>query len=1293
MRNYFILFCFFSNFLFAQSDKVWMIPNRGQWEKEIAYEIDLANGKMYIEKQGFTYFFHNLTDVYHAHSQNEEMHLHEHKTAKAHAIKTHFIGSNINANVIENGFSNHYKNYFIGNDRNKWKSEIYSISNLNYTNFYPDIDLEMEGLESVFKYSFRLKPKANPDLIRFEVDGADEIYIDENGNLHIKHSFGEIVEKAPESWTIDKNGRKSIVKTEFKIVKNTVSFYFPESYDDTEILLIDPELTFSTFTGSTADNWGFTATPDPSGNLLAGGIVFGAGYPVTTGAFDPTYNGGNLNGTLSGFDISITKFNAIGTQNLYSTYIGGSGNELPTSLITNEAGELFILSITSSYNFPLGNDPFQGFNNGGVEAVLGSILFTGTDIAIVRMSADGTNLIASTYIGGNDNDGLNHGSNLDFNYGDAFRGEIILDEAGNVLVSSSTRSTNFPLVSQFQGFLGGTQDAVIFKMTPNLSTLVWSTYFGGSGFESGNSLQLSPSGDLYVAGGTTSTNGLMLNGGNTQTFQGGSSDGYVIRLNPNNLALLNGTYVGTNQYDQVYFVQVDTENSVYVYGQTLGAMQVSNGVYANQNSGQFIRKYSQNLSNINWTTRIGGGSGGREISPTAFLVSICGEIYISGWGSSLNSGSTNNFPVTSDAFQSNTNGNSFYLAVLDENATGLKYGTFMGGTSNQDRKHVDGGTSRFDKDGTVYHAVCGSCGSANGFTTTPGVWSPNNMSNNCNLAAFKFELGSIRASVGSIGAYVCAGNTVVFDNMSQNADIFEWNFGNGVTSTQFSPSYSYTTPGSYTVSLIASDSRGCFSSDTAEMTVLVGDFTPLAVQPTNSICPGLPLQLNASGGETYTWSPAVFLNNATIGNPIATVFETTEFFVVISDSCGTDTLELIVPVFEVNTTVSNDTAICFGGNIQLLATGGISYSWTPTNTLSSGISPSPIATPTFDTQYYITITTQDGCIVNDSVFVGVDFDSPVPIVPPPTLICPGYPTQLVVGGSRWYYWSPNLFLNTNQGDTVIASPTYDFVYVVDFINACGSAKDSVFLNVYPQNISASPNSIVCPNESILLQAFGGVNYTWSPSETLDRDTGSVVIASPLIPTTYRVIGLDTNNCIDTVFISVFLYPKPSVDANANKIFLNLGEEVLLFASGSSALGTYEWTPRDYLSCNFCQNTSGYPNQNITYTIIFTDENGCKATDFVNLYYTGMLYVPNTFTPNGNQYNEIFKAEGSNIKEFKMEIYNRWGELIKTLDSIDDFWDGTYNGQDCPIGTYVWKLRYSDFTNNDIDKVGHVNLLR
>ncbi len=1284
-----VYFLLLSSSIFGQGNEVWMHPNKGQWHANIQYKVPLVGGNLFIEKTGFTYAFHNVDEIHSHHETENSSEIDDHEIT-GHAVKSTFLGSNPYTKIQESGFSKNYRNYFLGNDPEKWKSSIYDVQQLNYKNLYPSIDMLVDGKQNL-KYSFSVGKGIDPSQIKIKTEGATSMFIDGKGNLHTLHPYGEIMESKPIAWNQDSLGNKKTVAVEFQLHNNIVTFSFPEGYNENEILVIDPTLTFSTFTGSTADNWGFTAAPDAAFNVFAAGVVFGSGYPISAGAYDPIFNGGQ-------FDIGLTKYTADGTALLYSTYIGGSKTETPHSLICSPNNELYVMGVTSSSDFPMAGTPFQAVHNGGPTFTENGLTFPSSDIFVLKMNATGTALVNSTFIGGSGTDGINRGT-LYFNYGDQFRGDIALDQAGNVYVASTSASADFPIVNGFQSNLSGPQDAVVFKLNASLSTMLWSSYFGGPGHETGNSIQIAPNGNVYIAGGSTS---LTLNfpSGVSLSNIGGISDGYVVRINGATPAILSGTFIGTNEYDQAYFVQLDLDNKVYVYGQTEGSMPITPGLYGTPNSGQFIRKFNANLTAIEWTTTIGAGTGHVEISPTAFLVSDCYDIYISGWGGSVNNTNSSavnstsaGFTTTPDAFQLTSNGNNFYIAVLKPNAAGLKYATYMGGT-NSSFNHVDGGTSRFDKAGNIYHSVCAACGGADfGFTSTPGVWSIKNKSSNCNMAAFKFELNKIDAIVNIPTATVCLPDPVVFSNNTANGNSFLWNFGDGTSSTEVNPTHLYPAPGTYDVQIIVTDLNGCFYPDTTNFSVIIGEFQGQVNAPTNAICPGAPYQLNASGGINYEWSPSQFLNNPNIANPIATVSVSTDFQVIITDSCGSDTLSVTLNVYGGTATVSNDTVICIGESVPLMASGGGTYIWTPAGFLDNSNIGNPIATPTQNTTFSVEITTPEGCLLTNSIFVEVIQNEPNPNIPDTLKICENASTAIQVSGATDYFWSPPINISPLIGPNVVANPTSSMMYYCDFVNACGTVRDSVYIQIVKPNILAKNDTTICKGEIAFLMAEGGVSYSWSPNGGLNQTYGNLIVASPSQSTTYQVVGSDSYGCKDTAYVAITLFPSNPV-FTVPDIYALDGDTLTLGVTPYNPQGTYTWSPTEFLDCVVCPFPTATPTQNTYYTVTYTDENGCRTSDRINIFFDPTIYVPNTFTPDGNFANDVFKAVGGNISSFKLTVYNRWGEEIITLNSIKESWDGTYKGLPCPDGTYVWKMRYSRYESDDIRvKTGHINLIR
>jgi hypothetical protein len=460
-----------------------------------------------------------------------------------------------------------------------------------------------------------------------------------------------VTETPPYCYQAVGNGPQE-VRSQYVLRGNVLSFGFPAGYHRELPLVIDPYLVFSTYSGSFTDNWGFTATYDEAGNLYSGGIEFGNRFPVSTGAFQVNFSGQ--------IDVAVLKYNPEGSQLLYATYVGGGGVEVPHSLIVNKADELVILGTTASTNFPTtagaydrqlsrgaSADPLSYLyynQQGNLTTAQGGIRYlNGSDLFVTKLNATGTELLGSTYLGGTANDGLHmvdkplllnerNASTTPIinNYGDQFRGDVNVDDAGNIYIASTTTSANFPTVNAAQTTMRGPQDAVVCQFSPDLSALLWSTYLGGSGIDVASSLRIGASGSVYVCGGTTSRD-LPVGAGVVKPALNDNQDGFVARLSPTSAAPVL-SYLGTAQLDQAYLIDLDGNENVYVMGLTLGQYPVTGNVYRNGNSGQFIHALNNTFTQTLFSTVIGSGRQSPDISPTAFMVSDCGFIYLTGWG-------------------------------------------------------------------------------------------------------------------------------------------------------------------------------------------------------------------------------------------------------------------------------------------------------------------------------------------------------------------------------------------------------------------------------------------------------------------------------------------------------------------------------------------------------------------------------------------------------------------------------------------------------------------------------------
>ncbi|WP_426058185.1 gliding motility-associated C-terminal domain-containing protein [Hymenobacter sp. B1770] len=929
------------------------IENKGQWPAPVRYVAPLPGGRLFAEVDGLTFAL--LADggpTQHQHDAKASGGAPASQMVAGHALTLHFEGAQAAVITAETPTSEH-RNYFLGADARHWASDVRSFRELRYAGLWPGVSARVyESTDQHLEYDFELAAGANPAAIALRHKGAEGLALDKAGNLLVRTSVGTITERAPQAWQTDAAGRRQPVACRYVLNGQLVRFALGK-YDPRRPLTIDPVVVFSTYSGSTANNWGFTATYDAQGNLYSGGIAFEPGYPTSPGAFQTTFAGL--------IDIAIIKYNpnvSGPAARVWATYLGGSGSDFPHSLVVNNQGELIILGSSGSTNYPTttgalqrtyaGGTPADPFGYGGFPPFS---VPNGSDLIISRLAVNGSALAASTYLGGSGNDGLlplnaSASSNapvpqLVHNYGDAFRGDVIVDAADNIYIASHTTSPNFPTRQGFSStYRGGSSDGVVCKLNPTLSTLVWSSFLGGSGADATYSIQLEPaSGDVYVAGGTLSAD-FPVTAGAYRTVRPGRVDGFAARIAVNGTSLVRATYVGTADYDQAYFLQLGSDGGVYLLGQSTGAFPTTPGLYTTPGGTQFIQKLDANLSASLLSTVFGSSSPGTpariNVSPTAFLVDRCDRVYVCGWGGNVNqgtgylsgNGTTAGLPTTPDAAQLATDGSDFYLAQFSAGLTALAYGTFYGDISpNSSGEHVDGGTSRFDPRGIVYHAVC-SCFSTTGFPIPPGAntYSVTNNSGSsatgpgCNNAAFVFNFQPEIANAGA-DQTVCAtaGPQALVGSPGGGVWSGPGVTGSAATGFFFTPSAALV--GVHTITYTVLSTGLCTTTDTRRVTVTAPptvSFPPLP-QPTYCLpgpeAPPLPLVPLAATPAGGIFSGPGVSGNATTGyffSPLLPAGTYQLTYTLTANGCVVQATQPVTITNPLVIVVAPDTVLCPG---------------------------------------------------------------------------------------------------------------------------------------------------------------------------------------------------------------------------------------------------------------------------------------------------------------------------------------------------------------------------------------------
>lgn len=545
------------------------------------------------------------------------------------------------------------------------------------------------------------------------------------------------------------------------------------------------------------------------------------------------------------------------------------------------------------------------------------------------------------------------------------------------------------------------------------------------------------------------------------------------------------------------------------------------------------------------------------------------------------------------------------------------------------------GTTIATKDSNVVHTY-----------TTPGKYLPKMILedvNGCKVAVTgKDSIGvyDITASFDRNVALVCDSGSVSFANTSITNDEISgyfWNFGDGTTSTAPQPSHLYNRPGSYKSSLKVVTKNGCVDS--------TQNPEPVIVNPSPKIV------INGSAGACV---PAVIHFSGTVANP---------------------------------------------------DTSKVSWKWDFANGNASTLK-NP-ADQTYPTAGNFTVKaigfSSNGC--NDTAL------KPIEIYPLPglaisgdTVVCYGSSETLQVSGAQTYLWSSSKYLSCTNCAAPVAKPDSAIQYHVKGTSSKGCVSvDSVSLVVkYPFKLTFSKPDTLCMGRSVKLYAQGTDTYSWYPATGLDNPSISSPTASPSNSITYQVIGSDSKGCFkDTAYIPVKVYPYPEVNAGGDQT-INVGNQTQIIPTISQDVTSIEWTPSIGIVSQNYPSITVKPTESLEYTVRAKNAGGCVTEDKVSVYVlcnNANIFVPNTFTPNGDGVNDIFYPRGSGVfKILNLKVFNRWGEIVfeKSNFNANDAsagWDGTFKGKQLPPDVFVYMLQVVCDNNSTLTFKGNIALIR
>lgn len=1311
------------------------IQNKGQWPDHVFYKANIPSGGLFLEQTGFTYYFTGKADHAHEGIEENQDHLEE---IKESVIKTTFLGANISTDVTSSGEQAPLYNYYIGNHPKKWGSGAKGFETVLYSNLYKGIDLKVyQSAEIGYKYDFIVDPNTDPSKIKTKYTGHKEIYLSD-GHLIITHNVGQLVEVKPFAYQLI-NGVKQEVSCHFEIKDSIVTFSFPDGYDQSKELVIDPDLIFSTFSGSTSNNFGMSATYDQHGNGYAGGVVFGNGYPTTSNMAQDTFAGGSV-------DVAISKYSSDGSQLIYTTYFGGSNTEMVHSMVVNSADELLFFGTTSSTNLPTTPLSLDTTFNGGTAVSALNYFGNGSDIFIAKISANGDQFLSSTYFGGSENDGLNlhsfdnglnYSNRLLYGYGDQARGEINIDPFDNVFIVSSTYSNDFPIsTNAFSSTLNGKQDAVVAKFSSDLNTLFWSTYLGGAENDVGYTVRINSKGNIYIAGGTKSTDFPTTTNSLSPTYNGGVTDGFVSNLSADGSSLLNSTFIGTNDYDQTFFIDIDKYDDVYAFGHSFGGnFPVNNVNYVNAGAGQYIIKLDSNLTTNIFSTTVGSnaGTGRIDIAPTAFLVDRCQNIFFSGWGTrngtypgfSLSQSLSSSMPITPDAFKSTTHGSNFYFMVLRKDADSLIFGSFFGGIAPSG-EHVDGGTSRFDQNGIIYQSVCAGCGGNSNFPVKNALF-PTNGSSYCNNALFKVSLEvNPEARVFLEKDSICAPATIELVNTSKNINYFYWDLGNGVLdSINKKVSKTFSQPGIYFIKLVVGDSI-CGTSDTLikEIKVFNADLTLSKFRDT-ILCSNDSITLVPNYGGTVLdiiWSDDRNFTDRLNAPGIYSIKSWTasqQMYYIEVKGPGCSIFDSILVTNQVidNNFVLSDTSGCspLSVNFSNLSSNYDSLVWTNNNQLfSNNENPSltfnnagiySIKLKTINTLCNTQLTSTKKIEVYQSIKIDPIND---------TSACSGKDLLLRINDyntANQFIWSTdNKFTDTVSSSKSLQLRNIDTPkrYYVSISNDYCDTTVSFMVNVPILNIELLDSLNKCDNDTIKIEANIGNSssnliYNWLPNTNILGSTNTnKILTNTKNNITYYLDVSDKLGCHfnDSIYVKVSaplvdeLFPFTISDS------VPLGKTIFLESDLKKESFNYQWIPEKLVESPNAPITRTVANTDTLYQLfVFDEASGCsyRGRLRINVYddecMAPHIFVPSAFTPNNDFSNDVLFVRGDLIETFDFQVFNRWGELVFESNDLSVGWNGNYQGKAAQEGVYVFQLKAKCYSGQEYFLKGDVTLIR
>ncbi len=648
--------------------------NQGQTDPQVKY---LARGN------GYTLFLTANDAVFSLHTRPTAS---ESSTAVVHM---RLVGGNALAKVEGSGPLPGTANYFLGNDPSKWRSGVARYAHVSYQNVYPGVNMAFHGAQRELEFDFVLAPGANPAPIGFQVTGNQGVKTDASGNLILSSAAGDVLLHKPVAYQ-EQDGTRQPVDARFVLrADNRVSFDLG-NYDRSRELVIDPSVSYATYLGGLGADEGLGIAFDGSGNAYVTGETASTNFPGVSNVLRGA-------GTTDAF---VTKIAADGSSLIYSTYVGGNGNDSGNSIAVDASGDAFVAGGTTSTDLVTSPGAFQ--------AVLKGI----KNAFVFELSPGGSTLIYNTYLGG---------TGADIAQG------VAVDSSGNSYVVGSASSTNFPTHNPLQTYpVGTTNNGFVTKLNSSGSALVYSTYLalGGATGDTAKAVAVDSSGNAYVTGAVSGTSFVTTSGvfqptcGTAANCNGGLSDAFVTVIKPDGSGYVYSTFLGGGGSDVGFSIAVESSGSGYVTGSTSSSTDFPvktpalQGSFGGGNIDAFVTKLNPTGTGLVYSTYLGGSG---DDTAKGIAVDGIGNAYITGQTNS------DNFKTVTPTQSTRKGGYDAFVSEFNAAGSQLTFSTYLGGTGDEDNGGNFGAIAVDSGGANIY--VTGSTASTD-FPTTSGVTQP-----------------------------------------------------------------------------------------------------------------------------------------------------------------------------------------------------------------------------------------------------------------------------------------------------------------------------------------------------------------------------------------------------------------------------------------------------------------------------------------------------------------------------------------------------------------------------------------